>query len=431
MLENIKSKYIVKMVFDYIKLNIKLKLIKFNKSLLNKTEINTYHYMLLSGKSFKYKSKTKAKEYDLNGDVIYIGEYLNGKRNGKGKEFQRFNDLIFEGSYVNGKRNGKGKEFYYEKKLKCKGEYKDDKLWNGIIYEKDQSKYTTSEIKNGKGYIKEYDFYGRKIFEGEYDNGERNGKGKEFQYDNLIFEGNYLNGKRNGKGKEFHFKKVLFEGIYKNGMKWDGIGFDAKNNIICEFNNGKGFIKKYTGWHDDILEFEGEFYNGEGNGKAKEYDKEGRLKFEGEYLNGKRNGHGKEYNEYKELKFEGEYYNNKKLKGKEYNDRRLEFEGDYLNNKKWNGKGYDYKGKVCYELINGNGRVKEYDNDGELKFEGEYLNGKRSGKGKEYDHDELIYEGEYYKGNKHGIGKEHYGFESKEVKYYKGKRVYKNDCFLI
>ena len=41
------------------------------------------------------------------------------------------------------------------------------------------------------------------IFEGEYLNGERNGKGKEY-YDNgkLRYEGEYLNGIRNGKGKE-------------------------------------------------------------------------------------------------------------------------------------------------------------------------------------------------------------------------------------
>ena len=42
------------------------------------------------------------------------------------------------------------------------------------------------------------------IFEGEYLNGERIGKGKEYGcYGELIFEGEYLNGKRNGKGKEY------------------------------------------------------------------------------------------------------------------------------------------------------------------------------------------------------------------------------------
>ena len=43
---------------------------------------------------------------------------------------------------------------------------------------------------------------GELIFEGEYLNGERNGKGKEYNYDGrLIFEGEYLNGKKTGKEK--------------------------------------------------------------------------------------------------------------------------------------------------------------------------------------------------------------------------------------
>ena len=74
----------------------------------------------------------------------------------------------------------------------------------------------------------------------------------------------------------------------------------------------------------------------------------------------------------------------------------MEYEGEYLYNKKWNGKGYDENGNIIYELINGNGKVKEYWYNGELEFEGEYLNGKRNGKGKEYDErGELKYEVEY------------------------------------
>ena len=37
-------------------------------------------------------------------------------------------------------------------------------------------------------------------YEGEYLNGKRNGKGKEYNHNELIFEGEYINGKRNGKG---------------------------------------------------------------------------------------------------------------------------------------------------------------------------------------------------------------------------------------
>jgi len=82
--------------------------------------------------------------------------------------------------------------------------------------------------KNGKGKYYEFckDFlpYGpRLIYEGEYLNGEKNGKGKNY-YDyngKLEFEGEYLNGERNGKGKEYDWSsgKLNFEGVYLNGKK--------------------------------------------------------------------------------------------------------------------------------------------------------------------------------------------------------------------
>ena len=50
---------------------------------------------------------------------------------------------------------------------------------------------------------------------------------------------------------------------------------------------------------------------------------------------------------------------------------KLEFEGEFLYNKKWNGKGYDKKGNIIYELIKGNGKVKEYNDNGKLIYEGE------------------------------------------------------------
>ena len=56
---------------------------------------------------------------------------------------------------------------------------------------------------------------------------------------------------------------------------------------------------------------------------------------------------------------------------------------------------------IVYDnIINGNGKAKEYDGHyNELLFEGEYLNKKRNGKGKEYNsYGELIYEGEYANG---------------------------------
>ena len=98
-----------------------------------------------------------------------------------------------------------------------------------------------------------------------------------------------------------------------------------------------------------------------------------------------------------------------RLKGKFYFENKLEYEGEFLYNKKWKGKGYDKKGNIIYELINGNGRVHEYDEDIDLIFKGEYLNGKRNGKGKEYDYDGyLVFEGDYLNGKRNGKGKEYF-----------------------
>ena len=60
------------------------------------------------------------------------------------------------------------------------------------------------------------------IYEGEYINGKRNGKGKEYNLEGkIIFEGEYLNRKRNGKGKEYYYNGSLkFEvNIYNKNNK--------------------------------------------------------------------------------------------------------------------------------------------------------------------------------------------------------------------
>ena len=120
----------------------------------------------------------------------------------------------------------------------------------------------------------------------------------------------------------------------------------------------------------------------QGKGLIKEYLSYNELRFEGKYLNGQRNGKGKEYDLDGKLEFESEYLYGYKLKGKLFKNEKLEYEGELLYNQKYNGKGYDENGNIIYELINGNGKVKEYyDDNGELVYEGEYLNGKRNGKG--------------------------------------------------
>ena len=47
----------------------------------------------------------KVREYDKADNLIFDGEYLNGKRwNGKFKEYNEDDELITEGEYLNGKK---------------------------------------------------------------------------------------------------------------------------------------------------------------------------------------------------------------------------------------------------------------------------------------------------------------------------------------
>ena len=82
-----------------------------------------------------------------------------------------------------------------------------------------------------------------KSFSGRYIIFSKDEKGKEFDgySDTLIFEGEYLNGERNGKGKEYYGEEYL--NCLKNGkgkeINPEGIimfGGEYLNNLI----NGKG-----------------------------------------------------------------------------------------------------------------------------------------------------------------------------------------------
>ena len=75
---------------------------------------------------------------------------------------------------MNGLKNGKGKDYYSNGEIEFEGEYLNGKKWNGKQYDKDK-KNKIFEIKEGKGYLKEY-LDSDLIFEGEYVEGIRNGK---------------------------------------------------------------------------------------------------------------------------------------------------------------------------------------------------------------------------------------------------------------
>ena len=333
-------------------------------------------------------SGNNIKKYNYGGNLIFEGDFIGGKYI-YGKEYNNLGEIIYEGKYKNGKKyEGIYKikmhnhiYTYYILNSKVSNKFID--LNKEIIYEGEYNE----GLKEGKG--KEFNKNGNILFEGDFLNGYRY-NGKEFDDDGkLLFEGKYKKGiPFNGIKKEYINGLLRFEGEIKNGLKLKGREYDQFSNIIFEgeYQNGVKYKgkEKYT---KDLI-FEGEYKEGTIY-KGKDFDINNRIRFEGEYKN-KHRYKGKEFNENNELIFEGNYkfYCNTEIRwignGKEYqmikqppkeDKKELIYEGEYLNGKKWNGKG------------------KEFNPDGTLLFEGEYKNGKKYF-GKLYKKGELIFEGE-------------------------------------
>ena len=195
---------------------------------------------------------------------LYEGEYSNGKKNGNGKEYEGY--LIYEGKFLNGEKNGKIKEYFakdnmelifdgeylYNHRKRGKeykdgilvygGEYLFDRKWDGKGY--DKNKNVIYEIHNGKG--KAIEYFGPRMeyrFEGEYVDGKRNGKGKEYLgEDTLMFEGEYKDGERNGFGIEYFYGDIQFKGKYFKGKRFDGVGKEYKDgktlSVKYQYQNG-------------------------------------------------------------------------------------------------------------------------------------------------------------------------------------------------
>ena len=119
--------------------------------------------------------------------------------------------------------------------MEYEGEYLYNKKWNGKGHDEDGN--IIYELNNGNGKGKEYDGDQLK-FEGEYLNGKRNGNGKEYGLNNnLLYEGEFLNGKRNGKGKEYYSNgKLKIKGEYLNSNIWNGKGYNQNGNMELMVN---------------------------------------------------------------------------------------------------------------------------------------------------------------------------------------------------
>lgn len=119
-----------------------------------------------------------------NSDKYYFGEEKKGEANGNGRLFDNDGNLLYKGEFRQGKYSGEGKEYSY---------------------------YVE---KNEKTYL---------VYEGAFYDGNRNGLGKLYnESEDLIYEGCFVDGEKEGFGTEYSYddsgKLVKVVGVFLNGQ---------------------------------------------------------------------------------------------------------------------------------------------------------------------------------------------------------------------
>ena len=198
------------------------------------------------------------KLYDVVHNMWIEGLFENGILNGTCKMFDIKGNVIFDGFFENGVKrkllkmdemDGYWKELDENDDNKVLSVSKRDEYGRKIgicyFYNEDNSIIRVSEWNEGKEKCVIKQFYGNQMiefkngtkrYEGEYVNSlkceyKRDGKGKEYDKNGktMIYQGNYANGKRNGRGTSYHNREVKYDGEWINGVTkrsfyiWNGL----------------------------------------------------------------------------------------------------------------------------------------------------------------------------------------------------------------
>lgn len=305
---------------------------------------------------------------------VYLGDAIADKPHGIGT-YHISNGDRYEGSWNAGRMHGQG-TFFYSNGDSWSGEWNNDKPWNGSgrFYttgrEEKNVECLEGTLKNGRlsGEGKKY-LNGKVSREGIFENGKLNGQGTsyikgysctgEFKDGNpwnaegmffleqfkVYYTGTWANGQPNGKGKVWSFENSLtIEGTFQDGLNgWVTWNFSDGRRYVGGIKNaklsgaGKMFSKNgqliYAGeYKNDVMHGQGTFYckNGswtgelrdgsfwKGQGLLMEYDDDGNETggfFKGYWVNGAMAGKGI-YRAADGSRFDGDF-----LQGEYYNGR--------------------------------------------------------------------------------------------------------------
>ncbi|WP_165452705.1 stalk domain-containing protein [Paenibacillus thalictri] len=276
-----------------------------------------------------------------NNQIYYEGDFVYGEMTGRGILYDNSGNPVYEGEMVKGVRQGQGILYtggvvYYEG-----GWYEGKESGTGRIYKYD-SEFTGPDFAGRAGvYMFEGQYTAGKLvkngniykYYGPFSGGKAEGFGHiVLLYDldsetrpslpllektegKLLYEGDFKNGLREGKGKQYKDYQLVYDGDYKKGVK-EGTGKYYENSTVYEgpfvndVRSGKGIVTNRYG----SKIYEGEYKNDMKNGYGKQYDDFGKLAYEGEFKSDLRHGYGKLYNSDGETTYyEGEFREDKLL----------------------------------------------------------------------------------------------------------------------
>lgn len=308
----------------------------------------------------------KLGDYSINGSYLVLNGGASSPEITPTSNVSSIDSIIYDlkGNVVSSTYTGKGKKVY------STGSVVEAKFKNGLEY--GYGKYTSKD--------------GSFWYEGNFDHGEGNGKGKMF-VNGVLYEGTFVDSKWEGKGKVVYENGDTYTGDFKSDkMHGQGTftwvnGDKYVGGFVNGYREGKG-----TYYFNDGRKYVGDIAKGEINGSGTFTWPDG-DKYVGNFYNGLYSGNGTFY------WINGDRYEGAWTKGERtgkgtfyYNDGRI-YVGDFVNGKMegsgtftWpNGDKYVGAFKKGYRTGYGTYTWK----DGS-RHQGYWLNGKQDGTGTLY-----------------------------------------------
>ncbi len=223
--------------------------------------------------------------------------------------------------------------------------------------------------------IKRQEFSNGDVYEGEFIDGKRTGKGTYHFVNGDVYIGDFVDGQISGKGKITFVDGTVYEGEFVNGTCMGYGTFSFPNGDVYEgevvhgklSGTGKFTWAEGSFYEGDFIEgrgtgtgvliytngnrYEGAFVDGKMVGKGKFTWANGDV-YEGDFIDGKGTGYGK-FTWANGTYYEGEFVSGKRCGQGTYYGKEIIRKGIWNENAILNGFDYDKKGNIICEYVNG------------------------------------------------------------------------------